>query len=220
MAVDEAILEAVGRGVPATLRSYAGEPACLSLGYAQPLEDVDVPASRRGGWASVRRPTGGRAILHTDENDTPVIAPRDEPRVTGTVLESYGTPGAASKVEALRPPQPSGGKTGAKNWKQGTIEPDPCSKCDQHPRSPREAGSWSVQPRHAARRELSSMVPPSSVTHPHPPGALGIPKRGRATLLPLLAGKGRQPWKQRWGELFLGEGGEGFCFRFPVCPAT
>ncbi|HEX7541971.1 MAG TPA: hypothetical protein VF352_07560, partial [Anaerolineales bacterium] len=44
MAVDEAILETVGRGgsLP-TLRLYAWEPACLSLGYAQPLTDVDIP---------------------------------------------------------------------------------------------------------------------------------------------------------------------------------
>jgi lipoyl(octanoyl) transferase len=37
----------------------------------------------------VRRPTGGRAILHTDELTYSVIAPLDEPRVAGGVLESY-----------------------------------------------------------------------------------------------------------------------------------
>ena len=101
MAVDEAILEAVGRAQsPATLRLYAWEPACLSLGYAQPLEDVDIPRLQARGWELVRRPTGGRAILHTDEITYSVIAPLDEPRVTGTVLESYGRL-AAALVEAL-----------------------------------------------------------------------------------------------------------------------
>ncbi len=91
MAVDEAILEAVGRGEsPATLRLYAWEPACLSLGYAQPLEDVDISRLQARGWELVRRLTGGRAILHTDEITYSVIAPLDEPRVTGTVLETYG----------------------------------------------------------------------------------------------------------------------------------
>ena len=68
MAIDEAILEAAGReaALP-TLRLYAWEPACLSLGYAQPVSDVDERALAQNGWDLVRRPTGGRAILHTDE---------------------------------------------------------------------------------------------------------------------------------------------------------
>ena len=90
MAVDESILEAIGRGgsLP-TLRLYAWEPACLSLGYAQSLTDVDIPRLRAHGWEMVRRPTGGRAVLHTDELTYSVIAPLNEPRVAGTVLESY-----------------------------------------------------------------------------------------------------------------------------------
>lgn len=90
MAADEAILEHVGRGqsLP-TLRLYAWHPACLSLGYAQPFADVDLPRLRAHGWDVVRRPTGGRAILHTDELTYSVTAPLDEPRVAGSVLESY-----------------------------------------------------------------------------------------------------------------------------------
>lgn len=90
MAVDEAILETVGRGeaLP-TLRLYAWEPACLSLGFAQPMHDVDLAALGSCGWDLVRRPTGGRAILHTDELTYSVIAPLTEPRVAGSVLESY-----------------------------------------------------------------------------------------------------------------------------------
>ena len=90
MAVDEAILESAGRGesLP-TLRLYAWNPACLSLGYAQPFGDVNLPALAAHGWEIVRRPTGGRAILHTDELTYSVTAPLDEPRVSGTILESY-----------------------------------------------------------------------------------------------------------------------------------
>jgi lipoyl(octanoyl) transferase len=90
MAVDEAILEAVGsRQVLPTLRLYAWAPPCLSLGFAQPVKDVDRAALARNGWDLVRRPTGGRAILHTDELTYSVIAPLDEPRVAGGVLQSY-----------------------------------------------------------------------------------------------------------------------------------
>lgn len=90
MALDEAILEAVGSGEsPPTLRLYSWDPPCLSLGYAQPFSDVDRNALEQNGWDWVRRPTGGRAILHTDELTYSVIAPLDEPRVRGTILESY-----------------------------------------------------------------------------------------------------------------------------------
>lgn len=90
MAVDEAILESVGRGASLpTLRLYAWDPPCLSLGFAQPFADADLSALRQHGWQIVRRPTGGRAILHTDELTYSVIAPLTEPRVAGGVLESY-----------------------------------------------------------------------------------------------------------------------------------
>ena len=90
MAIDESILEHIGRGesLP-TLRLYAWDPACLSLGHAQPFSDVDVGRLKERGWEVVRRATGGRAILHTDELTYSVIAPNDEPRVEGGVLESY-----------------------------------------------------------------------------------------------------------------------------------
>ncbi len=90
MAVDESILEHIGRGesIP-TLRLYAWTPACLSLGHAQPFADVDMVRLKARGWEVVRRATGGRAILHTDELTYSVIAPVNEPRVEGSVLESY-----------------------------------------------------------------------------------------------------------------------------------
>ena len=90
MAVDEAILEHIGRGeaIP-SLRLYAWNPPCLSLGYAQPFADVDMALLKQRGWEVVRRATGGRAILHTDELTYSVIAPSNEPRVEGSVLESY-----------------------------------------------------------------------------------------------------------------------------------
>lgn len=102
MAVDEAILESCIRGesLP-TLRLYAWEPPCLSLGYAQPFHDVDMVRLQMHGWELVRRLTGGRAVLHTDELTYAVIARAEEPPVAGTVLESYQRL-AQALVEALR----------------------------------------------------------------------------------------------------------------------
>ncbi len=90
MAVDETILEHIRRGdSPPTLRLYAWEPACLSLGHAQPLADVDRARLKERGWEVVRRLTGGRAILHTDELTYSVIGSAKDPVLAGSVLESY-----------------------------------------------------------------------------------------------------------------------------------
>ncbi|MDQ2693520.1 MAG: lipoate--protein ligase family protein [Chloroflexota bacterium] len=90
MAVDEAILEHSGRGASLpTLRLYAWDPACLSLGHAQPFADVDAVRLQERGWDVVRRLTGGRAILHTDELTYSVSGDAGEPVLAGGVLESY-----------------------------------------------------------------------------------------------------------------------------------
>lgn len=90
MAIDEAILQSLGdEGMVPTLRLYAWHKPCLSIGYAQPASDVDPARLAQLGWGIVRRPTGGRAILHTDELTYSVISPQEEPRLAGSVLESY-----------------------------------------------------------------------------------------------------------------------------------
>ena len=102
MAVDEAVLAAVGRGeAPPTLRLYAWSPPCLSLGRHQPPNEVDLARLRARGWGMVRRPTGGRAILHTDELTYAVIAPAEHPLMRGGVLPSYRRL-AAGLLAALR----------------------------------------------------------------------------------------------------------------------
>ena len=99
MALDEAVLISVleGASLP-TLRLYDWNPACLSLGYAQPLSDVLVDKLEEDGLSLVRRVTGGRAILHVDELTYSVIGPQDDPRLTGGVLESYRILSAALLV--------------------------------------------------------------------------------------------------------------------------
>ncbi len=90
MAVDEAILRAVVEGFsPPTLRFYAWSPPCLSLGRNQSGSDVDWAACRAAGIDVVRRPTGGRAILHTDELTYSVVLLQADPRAAGDVVESY-----------------------------------------------------------------------------------------------------------------------------------
>ncbi|HNR01271.1 MAG TPA: biotin/lipoate A/B protein ligase family protein [Anaerolineaceae bacterium] len=90
MALDEAILwSAAQKLTPPTLRLYDWHPATLSLGFAQPYLDTDMEALKRENWSLVRRPTGGRAIMHVDELTYAVAAPVDDPLLSGSLLESY-----------------------------------------------------------------------------------------------------------------------------------
>lgn len=67
MAVDEALAESVRAGGPPVLRVYRWSPPCLSLGRNQPSGGYDRDEIARRGLGVVRRPTGGRAVLHHRE---------------------------------------------------------------------------------------------------------------------------------------------------------
>lgn len=90
MAVDDVLLESVASGgAPPTVRFYGWTPACLSLGYFQPYEVVDVAACRARGVDIVRRPTGGRAILHDRELTYSIALPAEILGHDRGILPSY-----------------------------------------------------------------------------------------------------------------------------------
>jgi lipoate-protein ligase A len=102
MALDEAILErAAASPVEPTLRLYGWEPATLSLGSRQPARGShDLAWILDHGCGLVRRPTGGRAVLHEHERTYAVVARLDEPPFDGGVVATYRTI-AAALVRAL-----------------------------------------------------------------------------------------------------------------------
>src|SRR3990172_2959164 len=79
MAVDEAIFLSAGADPGrATVRLYGFAPPTVSVGYRQSLaEAIDVARCRDLGVEWVRRPTGGRALLHQHELTYAVAAPAD-----------------------------------------------------------------------------------------------------------------------------------------------
>jgi lipoate-protein ligase A len=90
MAVDEVLLDGVAAGeAPPTLRFYQWTPPCLSLGYFQAIDVVDFEGCRALGVEVVRRPTGGRAILHDRELTYSVALPAAALGHDGGVLPSY-----------------------------------------------------------------------------------------------------------------------------------
>jgi len=76
MARDVAVLEAVSKAeAPSTLRLYGWDPPCLSLGRHQGVEAANLEFCHAEGIDVVRRPTGGRALLHHLELTYSVAAP-------------------------------------------------------------------------------------------------------------------------------------------------
>ena len=86
---DLALLDACARGeIPGAVRLYGFFPACLSLGRMQPIDDVNLEACARDGVDVVRRPSGGRAVLHDQEVTYSVVCRSTDPVFGGRVLES------------------------------------------------------------------------------------------------------------------------------------
>ena len=91
MAVDEAILELhTVQGSSPTLRFYTWSPPAVSLGYGQAVgSDIDLARCRAFGIDVVRRPTGGRAVLHEHEVTYSLVIRADDHRVAQGVLAPY-----------------------------------------------------------------------------------------------------------------------------------
>ena len=85
MAVDDALLEAARRDeAPPTLRLYGWSRATLSLGRHQdPCAGIDHGFRHRRGIDLVRRPTGGRAVLHDREITYSLVLPASLGRGAG-----------------------------------------------------------------------------------------------------------------------------------------
>jgi lipoate-protein ligase A len=119
MALDEALLLACAANPAAfrpALRLYAFDPPCLSLGRFQPAGVVNIDACRARGIDVVRRPSGGRAVLHDRCLTYALVAPVDAPPFAGGVRASAERIGRALAAGlrwlgadvAAAPPPPRG----------------------------------------------------------------------------------------------------------------
>ena len=85
-----------GSGAP-TLRVFQWNPWAISLGHYQRIEEIDVDRCSANGIDVVRRPTGGRAILHAEELTYSIVMNSGGKNVT----EVYNNIGRAL-LEGLR----------------------------------------------------------------------------------------------------------------------
>jgi lipoate-protein ligase A len=75
MGIDQALLQSYTRGEsPPTLRFYQWNPPGISLGRLQRKPGFDADACKRLGFDVVRRPTGGRAVLHQNDLTYSIVA--------------------------------------------------------------------------------------------------------------------------------------------------
>jgi lipoate-protein ligase A len=92
MAVDEAIMDAAAEKlVPPTLRLYRWERLCVSAGRFQGVDKtVNLEACRQLRIPIVRRPTGGRGILHGGDQTISITVPIGLLGSAGrSVIETY-----------------------------------------------------------------------------------------------------------------------------------
>jgi lipoate-protein ligase A len=90
MALDEALATEVRKGAaPPTLRLYGWNRPSLTLGCFQKTSDINIDYCRSHNVPIVRRPTGGRAILHYDELTYSFSAKTDSGPFSHGLLDSY-----------------------------------------------------------------------------------------------------------------------------------
>jgi lipoate-protein ligase A len=91
MAIDEAIFrENQLIDAAPTLRFYSWSPPSISLGYFQETsKEVDVEECRRYHIDIVRRPTGGKAVLHEQDLTYAVVAKENNPLFPPNILGTY-----------------------------------------------------------------------------------------------------------------------------------
>ena len=108
----------------AFFRLYQWQPYCISLGANQNYEDINIAKANRDNIEIVKRPTGGRAILHAEEITYSVVMPINRltpkeiyEKISSALikgLELYNPLLADSELEKLQPnfpqilKQPSG----------------------------------------------------------------------------------------------------------------
>lgn len=91
MALDEALLDWHSEGLlPPIVRFYGWTPATLSIGYFQNVKkEINMEEVKKHNLGFVRRPTGGRGVLHEHELTYSIIVSEEYPNMPATVTEAY-----------------------------------------------------------------------------------------------------------------------------------
>ncbi|KJR43372.1 biotin/lipoate A/B protein ligase, partial [Candidatus Magnetoovum chiemensis] len=92
MAIDEALsFYALRKESPPTLRLYSWKEPTTSIGAFQNIADIDFDYCAANNIPIVRRPTGGRAVLHFDELTYSFSCPKIDGLFSDNLLDNYKT---------------------------------------------------------------------------------------------------------------------------------
>ncbi len=90
MAIDEVLAtKSVPHDKRSIFRVYRWQPYAISLGYNQNPNDLDLERCKQDKIDIVRRPTGGRAVLHAEEITYSIIIPKNSEFYSSDVLATY-----------------------------------------------------------------------------------------------------------------------------------
>lgn len=90
MAADRYLLDTIRDSTLVVLRLYAWETPTISLGHMQKAEEVlDMAAMKKNGVGWIRRPTGGRAVLHWNDLTYSIVFSVRNSVMGSTVAETY-----------------------------------------------------------------------------------------------------------------------------------
>ena len=99
---------------PSVVRIYGWSPPALSLGWHQNIEEIDLRKCSEAGIDIVRRPTGGRAILHSEEVTYSVVTVVSQKsvhsvykRISDALVNGLRSIGAEVALEKSQPHFPS-----------------------------------------------------------------------------------------------------------------
>lgn len=91
MAADLYLLSRCGNSSTLFVRFTKWEPPCITLGYMQRADDIlNMPALRKSGITWIRRPTGGRAVLHWRDITYSCVFPVTIDSMGESINKTYG----------------------------------------------------------------------------------------------------------------------------------
>jgi lipoate-protein ligase A len=91
MAADMYLWESCARSELLTVRLYQWDPASITIGCMQDAgHELDFIAMKKNGIAWIRRPTGGRAVLHEADTTYSCIFSSSIPEMGKSIMETYG----------------------------------------------------------------------------------------------------------------------------------
>jgi len=90
MAIDEVLATiSVPHDKRSIFRVYQWQPYAISLGYNQNPNDLNLAKCKQDKIDVVRRPTGGRAVLHAEEITYSIIIPKESDFFSSEILTTY-----------------------------------------------------------------------------------------------------------------------------------